>query len=193
PHLRDGLRRSAPRRGHRGRALHAAGAGLRHHRAGAPHAPRARPVVSGVAVGRVGSRAASGRIQSALSYAFLLTLLLFVLFPFFWMLITSFKNEDQMRSLVSMFWPSPFATENYRQLLGKTDFLYWYKNSIFVAVSSTLVATAIGTVGAYALARLRFLGRGSCRARCSSPIWCRRPSCSSRCTHRSATSDSRTA
>jgi len=115
--------------------------------------------VSGVVAGRVGSRAAAGRIQSALSYAFLLTLLLIVLFPFFWMLITSFKNEDQMRSLVSMFWPSPFVTDNYRQLLGKTDFLYWYKNSIFVAVSSTLAATAVGTIGAYALARLRFLGR----------------------------------
>ena len=115
--------------------------------------------MSGVVAGRVGSRAAAGRIQSALSYAFLLTLLLIVLFPFFWMLITSFKNEDQMRSLVSMFWPSPFVTDNYRQLLGKTDFLYWYKNSIFVAVSSTLAATAVGTIGAYALARLRFLGR----------------------------------
>jgi multiple sugar transport system permease protein len=108
---------------------------------------------------RVGSRAATGRIQSALSYAFLLTLLLLVLFPFFWMIITSFKNEDQMRSLVSMFWPSPFVADNYRQLLGRTDFVSWYKNSIVVSVSSTLLATAVGTIGAYALARLRFLGR----------------------------------
>ncbi len=105
------------------------------------------------------SQAAAGRLQSAVSYAFLSTLLVIVLFPFFWMTITSFKNEDQMRSLVSMFWPSPFVTDNYRQLLGKTDFLFWYKNSIVVAVSSTLAATAVGTIGAYALARLRFLGR----------------------------------
>jgi len=105
------------------------------------------------------SQAAAGRLQSAVSYAFLSTLLVIVLFPFFWMTITSFKNEDQMRSLVSMFWPSPFVADNYRQLLGKTDFLFWYKNSIVVAVSSTLAATAVGTIGAYALARLRFLGR----------------------------------
>jgi multiple sugar transport system permease protein len=83
-----------------------------------------------------------------------------VLFPFYWMLVTSFKTEDQMRSLVSMFWPSPFALENYGQLLGKTEFLSWYGNSVVVAVSSTFVATAVGTIGAYALARLRFLGRG---------------------------------
>jgi multiple sugar transport system permease protein len=108
---------------------------------------------------RTRSQVAGARLQSAASYAVLLTLLVIVIFPFFWMTITSFKNEDQMRSLVSMFWPSPFVTDNYRQLLGKTDFVAWYKNSIVVAVSSTLVATAIGTIGAYALARLRFLGR----------------------------------
>ena len=105
------------------------------------------------------SKVAAGRLESAVSYAFLLTLLLIVVFPFFWMTITSFKSEDQMRSLVSMFWPSPFVTDNYRQLLGKTDFLAWYRNSIVVAFSSTLVAAAVGTIGAYALARLRFLGR----------------------------------
>jgi len=104
-------------------------------------------------------REAIERIQAAVAYTFLGLLLVFVLFPFYWMTVTSFKTEDQMRSLVSMFWPSPFVVENYTQLLTKTDFAIWYRNSAFVAVSSTLVATAIGTVGAYALARLRFLGR----------------------------------
>ena len=105
------------------------------------------------------SREAIERLQSAVAYLFLGLLLLFVLFPFYWMTVTSFKTEDQMRSLVSMFWPSPFVVENYTQLLTKTDFAIWYRNSAFVAVSSTFVATAVGTIGAYALARLRFLGR----------------------------------
>ena len=61
---------------------------------------------------------------------------------------------------MSMFWPRPLVTENYHQLLSKTDFAAWYGNSVFVAVTSTLVATGVGTIGAYALARLRFLGRG---------------------------------
>lgn len=105
------------------------------------------------------SRDAIERLQATVAYLFLGLLLLFVLFPFYWMTVTSFKTEDQMRSLVSMFWPSPFVVENYTQLLTKTDFAIWYRNSAFVAVSSTFVATAIGTIGAYALARLRFLGR----------------------------------
>jgi multiple sugar transport system permease protein len=99
-------------------------------------------------------------IERTLSYGVLVLLAILVLFPFYWMIITSFKNEEQMRSIVSMFWPKPFAIENYQQLLSKTEFAAWYGNSVFVAVSSTLLATAVGTIGAYALARLKFLGRG---------------------------------
>jgi multiple sugar transport system permease protein len=99
------------------------------------------------------------RWQALGSYSFLLVLLTIVVFPFYWMTITSLKGEDQMRSLVSMFWPQPFVLDNYRQLLTRTDFTAWFGNSAIVAISSTLLATAIGTIGAYALARLSFLGR----------------------------------
>src|SRR5262249_11930509 len=82
------------------------------------------------------------RAQTMSSYGVLLTLLVIVVFPFYWMTVTSFKGEEQMRSLVSMFWPHPVVMDNYRQLLGKTDFLYWYGNSVTVAVSSTFLAAA---------------------------------------------------
>jgi multiple sugar transport system permease protein len=101
-----------------------------------------------------------GTAQTVISYGVLIGLAFVVLFPFYWMTITSFKSEEQMRSLVSMFWPKPLVGENYEQLLSKTDFVKWYGNSATVAISSTLLATAVGTIGAYALARLRFLGRG---------------------------------
>jgi multiple sugar transport system permease protein len=101
-----------------------------------------------------------GAIQTGASYGVLIVLAILVLFPFYWMTITSFKNEEQMRSLISMFWPRPLVGENYQQLLSKTDFVSWYGNSATVAISSTLLATAVGTIGAYALARLKFLGRG---------------------------------
>jgi multiple sugar transport system permease protein len=105
------------------------------------------------------SKTALERLQTSIAYGFLGLLVLLVLFPFYWMTITSFKSEDQMRSLVSMFWPSPVVLENYWQLLTKTDFISWYANSAIVSVSSTFVATAVGTIGAYALARLKFMGR----------------------------------
>jgi multiple sugar transport system permease protein len=99
------------------------------------------------------------RAQGPVAYAILTALLLVVVFPFYWMFVSSLKSEEQMRSLTAMFWPSPAVLDNYRQLLGRTDFGAWYGNSIVVALSSTFVATAIGTLGAYALARLKFFGR----------------------------------
>jgi multiple sugar transport system permease protein len=103
--------------------------------------------------------ALAARAQTTLTYGFLVALLVIVVFPFYWMTITSLKSETQMRSLTSMFWPSPIVLDNFRHLLGQTDFLTWFGNSVFVALTSTLLATAIGTVGAYGLARLRFRGR----------------------------------
>jgi len=99
------------------------------------------------------------RLGHAASYGFLLVLLIVVLFPFYWMTVTALKSEVQMRSLASMFWPDPVVWDNFRHLLAQTDFVAWFKNSVVVAVASTFVATAIGTIGAYSLARLRFLGR----------------------------------
>ena len=99
------------------------------------------------------------RLGHAASYGFLLVLLIVVLFPFYWMTVTALKSEEQMRSLASMFWPDPVVWDNFRHLLAQTDFVAWFKNSVVVAVASTFVATAIGTIGAYSLARLRFLGR----------------------------------
>jgi multiple sugar transport system permease protein len=118
-----------------------------------------RPTALARPSGRRRSRVATDRLQSAVAYAILLGFVVVVVFPFYWMVITSFKSEDQMRSLVSMFWPSPAVIENYTHLVQKTEFLSWFRNSVIVAVSSTLLATAVGTIGAYALARLKFLGR----------------------------------
>jgi multiple sugar transport system permease protein len=105
------------------------------------------------------SRALVRRLPDAGAYAVLAVLVVVVVFPFYWMTITALKSETQMRSLTSMFWPNPIVMDNFRHLLRQTDFGSWFKNSVTVAVSSTLLATAIGTIGAYGLARLRFLGR----------------------------------
>ena len=105
------------------------------------------------------SRALARRLPDVMAYAFLAVLVVLVVFPFYWMTITALKSETQMRSLTSMFWPDPLVIDNFRHLLRQTDFGAWFKNSVTVAVTSTLLATAIGTVGAYGLARLRFRGR----------------------------------
>lgn len=89
-------------------------------------------------------------------------ILVLVLFPFYWMAITSFKDYDQIRSLRTPFVPNPFTFAGYESLLvtGKHEFLTWYVNSLQVALVVTPVTVIASALAAYALIRLRFIGAG---------------------------------
>jgi len=92
--------------------------------------------------------------------AVLVPFLVFVLFPFFWIIITSLKSTSQISERRSIFWPEPATLEQYNHLLTGTGFLTWAMNSIFVAAAATLISVALSSLAAYALTRLRFLGAG---------------------------------
>ncbi len=91
----------------------------------------------------------------------LLPLLLFVLFPFYWIIITSFKSNLQIQEYRSIFWPEPWTLDQYRSLLFKTPYLTWFRNTVIVATSSTAISVALAALAGYALARLKFLGANS--------------------------------
>jgi multiple sugar transport system permease protein len=93
------------------------------------------------------------------AYIALAFLVAFVIFPLYWMVITSFKYLEQMRALRSMFWPAPWTLSNYMELLTGTAFPAWFGNSALVAACSTLIAVGTGSLGAYAIVRLQFAGR----------------------------------
>lgn len=84
------------------------------------------------------------------------TLLLFELFPFYWVIVTSLKTDSQIREFRSVFWPEPFSLENFRYMLQETPFLQWFWNSTQVALVSCLVSVIVGALGAYALVRLKW-------------------------------------
>src|SRR5689334_4578572 len=65
-----------------------------------------------------------------------------MLFPFYWMLITSIKPNR----------------EHYIDLLSETNFLTWTYNTMLVAVVTTIISLLLGTMMAYPLARMRFPG-----------------------------------
>ena len=86
--------------------------------------------------------------------------LLFALFPFFWMVITSLKSNTELYNVSA----SPFVIREgvtlgqYRLLLKDTAFLLWMGNSTIVALVVTLISVTASTLAAYAVARLRFRG-----------------------------------
>ena len=97
----------------------------------------------------------------ALTLVGLVFFLLLVLVPFWWIASMSFKTYEQIQFAVSIYVPSPFTWENYTALLGGTRFPLWLRNSLVTAVVVTLTTTIIATLSGYAVARLRFPGRGA--------------------------------
>lgn len=105
-------------------------------------------------------RAGQQRMSMALRLAILLPFMVFVLFPFFWVVVTSFKSTPQIFERTSIFWPSPATLDQYISLLWDTPFLTWLFNSAFVATVSTIVSVSLASLAAYALSRLKFTGAG---------------------------------
>jgi len=97
------------------------------------------------------------------AHLLLLPFLVFALFPFYHMALTSLKTDAELydRTSVPLLIRQGVTLEHYKTLLWETAFLTWTKNSLMVTAIATSVSVVIGTIAAYALARLRFFGVSS--------------------------------
>ena len=100
------------------------------------------------------------RLRKLTMHLLLVPFLVFALFPFYHMALTSLKQDRELydRHAVPLIIRQGPTLEHYGKLLWDTEFLTWTKNSLIVTVLATSVSVVIGTVAAYALARLRFFG-----------------------------------
>jgi multiple sugar transport system permease protein len=103
------------------------------------------------------------RLRKIATHALLLPFLVFALFPFYHMAVTSLKQDRELydRNSVPLIIRQGPTLEHYQKLLWDTEFLTWTKNSLLVTVLATAVSVLIGTIAAYALARLKFMGVGA--------------------------------
>ena len=99
------------------------------------------------------------KFMRALNYALVVLVTLIVLFPVLWMLSSSLKSETDLFTLPPTLMPDPISTEGYESALERPTFMVALKNSIVVAIGSTILTLIMTLHGAYALARVRFFGR----------------------------------
>jgi multiple sugar transport system permease protein len=92
----------------------------------------------------------------------LVPFLIFALFPFYHMTLTSLKTDRELydRDAAPILIRQGPTLEHYQKLLWETAFLTWTKNSLLVTIFATTISVIIGTIAAYALARLKFFGVG---------------------------------
>jgi multiple sugar transport system permease protein len=89
----------------------------------------------------------------------LLLMLLWTAIPFYWMVATSLKHEREIYGFDATLIPQQPTLSNYVTILYDTPYLLFLRNSIIVAVGSTILSMIIACLGSYAIARLNFPGR----------------------------------
>lgn len=88
-----------------------------------------------------------------------LAIVLFALAPYAWMVITSFKPNEEIAQWPVAYWPSEGTLQHYRDLLARTTFAGNLLNSFIVAVGAVTVGLLVSVPAAYAFSRFRFRGR----------------------------------
>jgi len=90
-----------------------------------------------------------------------LGLFIFVLlFPFYWMGVTTFKPDSELLDFKNSnpFWVANPTLANINKLIFETDYTHWLVTTMFVAVGSTFLSILASVLAAYAIQRLRFKG-----------------------------------
>lgn len=81
-----------------------------------------------------------------------------ILLPLLWMVLTSFKNGNEVIQFPPSFVPNTLSFDNYVTLFTDTNFLIYLKNSVIVAFSVVTICSICSTIGAYSLTRYQFKG-----------------------------------
>ena len=104
--------------------------------------------------------AVKSRIKKTAIYFFLAVWGLMVLFPFYWMILTSFKSlgEYNAESIPKFFTLSP-TLENYIEAFTSVNLLDYIFNTVIFTVLTTLIMIIVITFAAFAFARLEFRGK----------------------------------
>jgi len=96
--------------------------------------------------------------QKVLLYGLVILIAIYALFPFYWALVTSFKDESEMFQTAT-YLPEEPTLQNYEYVFRGNTFIDALKNSAIVSSLTSVLSLVIGAFAAYALGRLRFRGR----------------------------------
>ena len=100
---------------------------------------------------------ASRRLSNIIVYIILALMTVIWMFPFFGIVLESFRTETTMQ--VSYLWPKDFGFDNYIRLFKETDFFKWFINTGIMGVATAVLQTIFVLAMSYVLSRLRFRGR----------------------------------
>ena len=92
-------------------------------------------------------------------YAAAIFVVMIMLFPIYWMIISSFKTSTELLAPVPTLWPKEFIWENYPNVLNRAPFAKYLVNTLATTVVMMLGELTIGVMAAYGFAKGEFKGR----------------------------------
>jgi len=98
-------------------------------------------------------------LNISVTYFLLIIGSIIMLFPFFWMVLTSFKTFPETLQVPIVWFPETWSLDNYVEVLREMNFLTYYKNSIIVTVTGVSLCMFFCSLAAYTFARMRFFGK----------------------------------
>lgn len=104
------------------------------------HAPRVKP-------------------DQVLKHGILVAATLMALSPTLFMILTSLKSDDEY-TFNKVGWPQQIVLDHFHSVLFESDFIGWMVNSVILAAGAVGLSTVVSCLGAYAIARMQFRGRG---------------------------------
>ena len=105
------------------------------------------------------TRTGSNLIWNILSYAVLIVLALLSIGPLLWMLLTSFKVDDDIVTRTMVYLPTRFTVENYVKLWNQSGYPLLVINSLVTTTLTVAICLFTGTIASYAFSRFNFPGR----------------------------------
>jgi multiple sugar transport system permease protein len=96
-----------------------------------------------------------------LLYAFLIIMALIIVFPFYWMIISSLKNTAEYRLPVPTLFPKEIMWGNYLEAFTAANLGRLFLNTVYVGIVSTILSLVITVLSAFAFARLEFKGKNA--------------------------------
>ena len=103
----------------------------------------------------------AGRLRKLILGLLVLMLLFSVLFPFYWMVASSFKTFEELFSETPAFFPEHISLKSYREAFEQNNLGIYMVNSFKVSGACVLITLVLAVLAAYAIARLRFRGKGA--------------------------------
>lgn len=118
-----------------------------------PDAQRAIPAT------RPDRRSTASRVGMAVVYALLVAAAAGILLPFYWMVVSSLKTNNEVFTVPIKWLPSEAQWQNYVEIWTRSNMVTWLKNTMILSVVVTFLQVFTGSFAAYGFSRSRFPGR----------------------------------